>query len=469
MSDFTIIGAGPAGLTTAWLLTKYGYRCTIIEASDSIGGCHRVQRVNNLFSEHGPRIYSNSYLNFQAILKDMDLDFYDLFTKYDFTISNIGSKSIFSLSHSELGSFFLAFVKLIFDPDYGKTIPMKKFMESKNFREKSKDYIDRLCRLTDGADSSKYTLYEFLQLANQQSFYTLYQPSKPNDVGLFKLIEDKLKSRGVDIILNTQISSLKLDNNKVTSIMVNSGSETRELNINNLILCVPPIFLYSILQQSNLGDAFGCNLACQKWVSKNSYIPYISVAFHWNTKLDLPKVWGFPSTKWGIVFIILSKYMKFEQPDSQTVISTAISILDVRNDAGKLPYECTEEELITEILKQLRVSFTNLPDPTKYVIYPVKESAFVFTDDNSFINFQADNIPNLYTVGTHNGKSLYHFTSYESAVTNSIAFIHSLIPSSKCDFPIQRLFTLINFLKILFFILILIISLIIFFKYNKKR
>jgi len=460
-TDFTIVGAGPAGLTTAWLLSKYGYSCTIIEANDSIGGCHRVQRVNNLFSEHGPRIYSNSYLNYQMILKDMGLNFYDFYTKYDFTISNIGSKSIFSLSYSELGSFFTAFLKLIFNRDYGKTISMKSFMENKNFSSKSKDYIDRLCRLTDGADSSKYTLYEFLQLANQQSFYTLYQPNKPNDVGLFKIMENKLKEKGINILLNTKVITLEISGQSVSSITIQTSSkQVSKINVNNLILCVPPVFLYSILQNSKLEDAFGCNLACENWVSKDSYIPYISTAFHWNSKIDLPKVWGFPSTKWGIVFVVLSNYMNFEQPESQTVISTAISILDVKNDAGKLPSECTEEELITEILKQLRESFSDLPSPTKYVIYPIEESAFVFTNDNSYLNFQADNIPNLYTVGTHNGKSLYHFTSYESAVTNSIAFVHSIIPSSKKDFPIKKLFTLISFISFLYIVFFLAIILI---------
>jgi len=40
-------------------------------------------------------------------------------------------------------------------------------LKNNNFSLKAFDYFDRLCRLTDGAASERYTLYEFLQLINQ--------------------------------------------------------------------------------------------------------------------------------------------------------------------------------------------------------------------------------------------------------------------------------------------------------------
>ena len=41
-----IVGAGPSGLTLAMLLAKSGDHVTIVERSDVIGGCHRVERVD---------------------------------------------------------------------------------------------------------------------------------------------------------------------------------------------------------------------------------------------------------------------------------------------------------------------------------------------------------------------------------------------------------------------------------------
>lgn len=67
--DYCIIGAGPTGLTVSYLLSKIGKKCILIDKNKDIGGCHRVDRVNGLFTEHGPRIYSSSYINTKNILK----------------------------------------------------------------------------------------------------------------------------------------------------------------------------------------------------------------------------------------------------------------------------------------------------------------------------------------------------------------------------------------------------------------
>ena len=81
--DYTIIGAGPCGLTVAWILSNYGKKCVIIDREDSIGGCHRVRRTKEgYFTEHGPRIYINNFVCFIALLKDMGIDFYDIFVPY---------------------------------------------------------------------------------------------------------------------------------------------------------------------------------------------------------------------------------------------------------------------------------------------------------------------------------------------------------------------------------------------------
>jgi UDP-galactopyranose mutase len=90
MYDYCIIGAGPTGLTLAFLFSKIGKKCLIVDENKDIGGCHRVTRINGLFTEHGPRIYSNSYINTKELLKKMDINFEKLFKPYNFTISNIG-------------------------------------------------------------------------------------------------------------------------------------------------------------------------------------------------------------------------------------------------------------------------------------------------------------------------------------------------------------------------------------------
>ena len=52
MNNIIIIGGGPCGMTLAWLLAKNNINVTLIDKNSSLGGCHRVTRQNNLFSEH---------------------------------------------------------------------------------------------------------------------------------------------------------------------------------------------------------------------------------------------------------------------------------------------------------------------------------------------------------------------------------------------------------------------------------
>ena len=198
--DYIIVGGGPTGMTLSWILSSYGKKVLLVEKENSLGGCHRVQRVDGYFSEHGPRVYSDSYLYFIDILNDMGLDFKELFTLYKFNLSNIDNQTIFSLSKTEKFSLLKAFILMSFDINYGKKKSIKQFMVEHNFKPNSIDYIERLCRLTDGASADDYTLFQFLQLLNQQYFYEIYQPRKPNDKGLMKLWTDKLIENKVKIL-----------------------------------------------------------------------------------------------------------------------------------------------------------------------------------------------------------------------------------------------------------------------------
>ena len=85
--DYVIIGGGPTGLTVAYYLNKMGKKCCLIDMNESLGGCHRVKRVNGLFTEHGPRIYSDTYVNFMKMMKEWGYKFQDLYTEYNFQIS----------------------------------------------------------------------------------------------------------------------------------------------------------------------------------------------------------------------------------------------------------------------------------------------------------------------------------------------------------------------------------------------
>ena len=455
--DYTIIGNGPCGLTIAYILSKSNKKVLVI-GNDTIGGCHRVRRVDGYFSEHGPRIYSDSYVNTIKLLEKMGINFYDHFTPYNFTISEIGGENIFDFKMIEIFWLVIEFIRFMINPNFSKKTTCLDFMTNHNFTKKTIDYIDRLCRLTDGAGADKYTLYELLQLVNQNAFYKIYQPNKPNDVSLFKIIKKKLVN--VDFMIG-HVTKLFGEGDKITSIALTSNKKMI-LNVKNCILAIPPINLVQILNSSNyfIKNAFGKFDEIYKWTMKNRYNIYIPIVFHWNKKLNLPKVYGFPKTEWGVAFIVLTDYMTFEK--SGTVISTTITIMNKKSSRiNKYPDECTKKELVDEVFKQLKQSFSNLENPIKAIVSPAifkKNGKWYSLDDAYMMTTDENKIPikssfsNLYSIGTHSGKHIYSFTSMESAVTNGI-YLCNMLTSYK--FPIKSPLTLQHMLLIILILIII--------------
>lgn len=473
--DYAIVGGGPTGMTLAWLLASHDKNVVLIEKENVLGGCHRVQRVDGYFTEHGPRIYSNSYLMFKEILADMNISFDDLFVEYKFKISNIDNKTVLNLSISEKSALVYAFIYLIFNDEYGKDTSMKEFMLENKFTASAIDYIERLCRLTDGASTEDYTLFQFLQLLNQQFLYKLYQPKLPNDRGLLSLWEKKLREKGVKIYLESTVSKLNKKHDKIESMVLIKNGQQINLKADKYILTLPPKPLYNLISSSDeIKNAFGDIDKLKEWKSKNSYFDYIPLTFHYTKETEIPKVNGFPRTPWGIGFIIISDFMNFKNDPSKTVISICISMTDVRNEEGKTANECSKEEIIEYVKKQLNF----FPNPDKVIISPNVirsgdkwiniDTAFVVTNKNRFIDYKS-NIDNLYSVGIHNGNSFYHFTSIESAVQNSINFVNEEIPELKYRYKIKRLNEVTNIIFDLIILLVLIFLLIKIKEYMNKK
>ena len=288
--DYIIVGGGPCGLATAQLLSRTSKRILLLESSDSFGGCHRVARVNGgYFTEHAPRIYSTTYKNFDTLLKDMGTSFSELFTKYKFGISTIGAKSIKDMQLFELVAFAKAFLRIaLVQTNYGVDTSMKDFMIRHNFsNETTQQYIDRVCRVVDGATSEKFSLNEFMQIANQQALYPLYQPKQANDLGFIKIWINFLTERGVTMYNNCGLSNIDATNRTIST----SSGDT--FAYGKLILALNPYNVYK-LDQSKIFPNITENYA-----TRTRYIDYISMCFLWDTRLDLPDVHGFSASEWG--------------------------------------------------------------------------------------------------------------------------------------------------------------------------
>ena len=75
--NYTIIGGGIAGMTTAYLLSKYGdpnNKITLIEKRDKLGGLvdDGYKSTTGLFYEHSPRVILGDYYNFFNLMNEIN-------------------------------------------------------------------------------------------------------------------------------------------------------------------------------------------------------------------------------------------------------------------------------------------------------------------------------------------------------------------------------------------------------------
>jgi protoporphyrinogen oxidase len=472
--DYVIVGGGPTGMTIAWILSNQKKKVLLIEKDEVLGGCHKVLRVNGYFTEHGPRVYSNSFLMFIELLADMDIVFTDLFISFKYNTPHINSKKL-NLTFNEIMALLLAFLKLIVNKDYGRTVSMKDFMKKNNFSESSYDFIKRLLLLTDGGSIQNYTLFQFLQLINQQLFYSLYQPKIPNDRGLIKIWTEKLLKNNVKILLNSKVVKIDVENNNVSKLIINENGIEKEIIANKYVLTIPPKPFYNLISSNpKTENIFGNNKELQKWKVKNSYFDYITLTFHYKNEIKLELGHGFSRSPWGIGFIIISNIMDFKTDEpSKTVISICISMLNNPNEEGKTVNQSSKEEIIKYVKEQL--SF--FPNPDLVIISPtVKrindkwinyDTAYVVTTEQQFIKPKGK-LSNLYYVGIHNGNSSYNFTAIESAVQNAIHYCIEEIPELKYRYVFKDLMEVRNLVIDAIIIIICIFLIINIKKYIKK-
>lgn len=445
--DLIIVGAGPAGLAVAHCCSALNLRILVIDKEQSIGGCHRVKRVNNIFTEHGPRIYLSIYKNMFDLLSEIGLSSDDIFTDYLYsTFSLIRNKVLPYLTIGEIISFIGAYLRYILDENYGSYISLKQFCVDNGYSEIAIEMFDRICRLTDGSTIEGFSLNNMLTLADTN--VSGLQPKGPLDKILFNKWQDFLEKRGVHFSLGHTIKSIHYNSkqNNVDYIILDNNvlHYTK-----NLVLAVPPVSLTKLLEYQTplIKNCFANYNVLKEWSEKTEYIEYISITYHFKKDIYIPKVHGLSmNSEWGIVIVNLSDYMQDIENEYAKVISLAITICDKPSKyTNKTANQCSNRnELMKEAYRQLKSDlFPDLPHYDLAVLNPnnyydshaekwqTTDEAFFHSVNTNYLPFHSTFIRNIYNVGTHNGHHHINLTTMESAVTNGIVLSGRMYPQLK--------------------------------------
>lgn len=387
--DTLVIGGGPAGLTIASLATK---RVCLVEAESGLGGAHRVDRVGGLFAEHSPRVVHDSYVNLKAMLRRIGTSFERIFRAVDFSPVVIDSKGWHRwLSLRELAELSAAYLSL---GSAQKRVSVAQFAAAKGFSERSKAYLDAVCRYSDGAGSDRYSLFEFLSGFDQHFFGRFYVPRVANDRGLFRIWGDHLKAKGVDLVLGDPVVAAT-----GTTVTLASG---RALTGKRLVWCVAP---------KTLGGFYP---ALAEYAAATRYEGYPSKCFHFDRPQKLAK--GLRTDADGLVAL---NYGDLAGTEPHHIISCA--------STRKRPGWRSKRVPTPDMLKTV---YGITDDPVAETVSEVVTEAFVAAAGAGPLPPDVLGVPGVYTVGAHNGNSTYAFTSMEAAVQNALAFLgRAVVPT----------------------------------------
>lgn len=440
--DYVVVGGGPSGLSASWYLAKNNKKVLIIDKNTNLGGAHRVMRINshnektNMFSEHSPRVYNYGYSAYIEMLKDMGMNFYDLYKSTPYSIVTLGLIVLSKMKIREMILMIYGYFRYI---SVGADFPTHNFMTYHNFSVSGYNTIDRVCRLIDGAGSDRVSLSELFASVDLSTFNGFCLPTQPSDEGVMKNIESKLRSKGVDILKNAEILSVNVHNNRAMSLKIRTEGENSKLTgFDNIVMAILPSQLEKILNNSdeNFKRVFGDQKSFKEFVISNKYETYPSLVFFWKKNTPFKTSWGFPAGEWGVINIVVSDV--FIDSDHR-IMSITLAKPNDRNQDGLTFYEHLkikgETETAYEILKQIRTVDANLPTFNDFYFNPNKE------EDSGFVNFDnvevkfTTNSDNIFWIGCHNDPKI-KLTTLEKAVRSGIQFVNEHLKlKPKISFP----------------------------------
>jgi hypothetical protein len=353
----------------------------------------------------------------------------------------------------DISMFVIEFIRFSFG--LSPIEPIGDWMNKRGISERTKNVVDRLCRMTDGSDSSRYLLTSFLSIFNQNFFYSFQQPILPMDKGLIAAWEGRLQS-------NPNLKILKGE--EVLSILPGIVlTDKRIIKAKKIIFAMPPQYVVEIIKRSGGYNPFS-NWKIRDFTvptndifdfaEKTKYIKYTSITFHFKNRMDLTTPWGLAKdSKWGIVFIRLSDYMKDIEPGTKDVFTIAITKHDTPGLNGKRADECTDSEIKQETWDEMNEIFHFPEKPEKILIYHGDDKAFVQTVEG-FGEWEGTD--DVFMISTHAGHSPYVFTSMESAVSNAIWLYNKLTGANR---PIKTLWSVDVFVVLLVLITLALVIL----------
>lgn len=389
LKSVIIFGGGISGLTVAHELLERGYDVTLYEKGDALGGMARSRRENNnIPSEHSWRGYAPFYNNTFELLRRIPLANTDK-TVYD----NLSTPIEFYLLRDRLypHKSTLTYLDYLFIGYYSLKFLLSDTRRNAYYKEKavpllenklSNDGLDTMINLLVGPglgmetkDVSYGHLFNVLvrmtigsseydhihetdnnEEYQHSSFDGWHVMNGPTSEVWFEPWKAHLTKNGLKLHLNTELTKINYDGDKIISCVVKNKMGYRHVLANDYVLCINPFAAEKIFKQSNLSALY----AQTKLLNEKTISQQISFRIGFGKKINFPiKNIAFVMTdsEFNITWYPQDSFwntdLSFDDSIKSLWSGTIINAYTKGSIYGKNAIDLTKDEFINEITHQI--------------------------------------------------------------------------------------------------------------------
>ncbi len=356
-----IFGAGPTGLTLAWILSKKGKKVVIYETYSEPGGTWTTKWLKNdnnntkLFTQHSPQILTTAYVNTIDLWKDMGMDYKDFTIPYKSGWTDMDTTFVDKLNLA------WGYLRYLMDEKKYETILVSDYFNGK-LSDRGRKSLSEICYLLDGVPPTIMTVDELYGAFDQTFFYGTMEMSKASNdkEGFAKLWCNKLVENGVTFILNTTLD--RIENTDDSGILAYTLEDPEPIKITDeVILALDPLNLHKIISKSSddIQNNWGGWDKLSKHILEGLYVS-LSVQFHFDTGTTISvgkSTQMGASTDWQIICVPVPLSVS----ETPTLSSTILNMNAYSSVLKKSVVDCTIEEVTDEAWRQIRQANPNLP------------------------------------------------------------------------------------------------------------
>lgn len=257
------LGAGPAGLATAYELVKRGVKPVVLEKADKVGGLARTEAYKDYYFDIGGHRFFTKIdkvnklwhemlgKDFQKVQRISHIYYEGCFFNYPLSISN----ALFNLGILESLLVIMSYLKAQFHP-YHEEKTFEQWVSNRfgrrlyktffqNYTEKvwgipcNKIQADWAAQRIKGLSLIAAISNALLGIKNAKSLTDEFHYPIKGPGMMWERFKEAIESKGGEVRLNSEAIVLKHNNGRITHIVYQYGDKKTEIPVKHIISSIP--------------------------------------------------------------------------------------------------------------------------------------------------------------------------------------------------------------------------------------